>query len=132
MKRLLLGLLILTASVYAEVQRIAATPEFFTRGVTVIDIRTPGEWRQTGIVKGAKTIMFFDDRGGYNVDKFLAELNKVVKKDEPFALICRTGSRTAMISEFLDKELGYKVIDLTGGIEKLTQEGYKMEAYNEN
>ena len=124
MKKLLFGLLIFTASLYAEVQHIAATPEFFTKGITVIDIRTPGEWRQTGIVKGAKTIMFFDDRGGYNVDKFLVELNKVVKKDEPFALICRTGSRTAMISDFLDKELGYKVINLTGGMVKLMREGY--------
>jgi len=132
MKKILWGLLIISVTLYAEVQHIAATPEFFTRGITVIDVRTPGEWKQTGIVKGAKTIMFFDDSGGYNVDKFLVELNKVVKKDEPFALICRVGSRTAMISEFLDKELGYKVIDLTGGIEKLMQEGYKMEAYNEN
>ena len=129
MKKLLLGLLFFAASLYAEVQHIAATPEFFTKGITVIDIRTPGEWRQTGIVKGAKTIMFFDDRGGYNVDKFLVELNKVVKKDEPFALICRTGSRTAMISDFLDKELGYKVINLTGGMVKLMQEGYAPTPY---
>ena len=129
MKKILLGLLIFAASLYAEVQHIAATPEFLTRGITVIDIRTPGEWRQTGIVKGAKTIMFFDDRGGYNVDKFLAELNKVVKKDEPFALICHTGSRTAMVSDFLDKELGYKVINLTGGMVKLTKEGYKPVPY---
>ena len=129
MKKILLGLLIFAASLYAEVQHIAATPEFLTRGITVIDIRTPGEWRQTGIVKGAKTIMFFDDRGGYNVDKFLSELNKVVKKDEPFALICRTGSRTAMVSDFLDKELGYKVINLTGGMVKLTKEGYQPTPY---
>jgi len=124
MKKLLFGLLICGATLYAEVQHIEVTPEFLTKGITIIDVRTPGEWRQTGIIKGAKTIMFFDDHGGYNIDKFLAELNKVVKKDEPFALICRTGSRTAMISDFLDKELGYKVIDLQGGMVKLMQEGY--------
>lgn len=129
MKKLLLGLLIFTASLYAEVQHIAATPDFFKKEIPVIDIRTPGEWKQTGIVKGAHTIMFFDERGAYNVDKFLIELNKVVKKDEPFALICRTGSRTAMISDFLDKELGYKVINLTGGMVKLEQEGYKPAPY---
>ena len=129
MKKILLGVMVLTATLFAEVQHIAATPDFFKKEIPVIDIRTPGEWRQTGIVKGAYTIMFFDDRGGYNVDKFLIELNKVVNKDEPFALICRTGSRTAMISDFLDKDLGYKVINLTGGMVKLEREGYKPAPY---
>ncbi len=129
MKKIVLGIMVLSACLLAEVQHIAATPKFFTKGITVIDIRTPGEWKQTGIVKDAHTIMFFDERGGYNVDKFLAELDKVVKKDEPFALICRTGSRTAMISDFLDKELGYKVINLKGGMVKLIQEGYAPAVY---
>ncbi len=129
MKKLLLGLLFFAASLFAEVQHIAATPEFFKKEIPVIDIRTPGEWRQTGIVKDAHTIMFFDDRGGYNVDAFLKALNQAVDTKKPFALICRTGSRTAMISDFLDKELGYKVINLTGGMVKLEQEGYKPAPY---
>ncbi|MEA3456693.1 MAG: rhodanese-like domain-containing protein [Campylobacterota bacterium] len=124
MRKIVLGIIVLSVCLLADVQHVMATQDFFKKEIPVIDVRTPGEWKQTGIVKGAHTIMFFDDRGGYNVDKFLAELNKVVKKDEPFALICRTGSRTAMISDFLDKELGYKVINLQGGMVKLMQEGY--------
>ncbi len=129
MKKILSGILVLSASLFAEVQHIAATSDFFKKEIPVIDIRTPGEWKQTGIVKGAYTIMFFDDRGGYNVDAFLKALNQAVDTKKPFALICRTGSRTAMISDFLDKELGYKVINLTGGMVKLEQEGYKPALY---
>ena len=60
---------------------------------------------------------------------FIADSPKVVKKDEPFALICRVGSRTGMVSEFLSEKLGYKVIDLQGGIMKMIQEGYKTVPY---
>ena len=129
MKRLLWGVMVLTVTLFAEVQHIAATSDFFKKEIPVIYIRTPGELKQTGIVKGAYTIMFFDDRGGYNVDAFLKALNQAVDTKKPFALICRTGSRTAMISDFLDKELGYKVINLTGGMVKLMQEGYTPAPY---
>ncbi|MEA3490799.1 MAG: rhodanese-like domain-containing protein [Campylobacterota bacterium] len=129
MRRVLFGLMVMGSLLFAEVQHITASEDFLKKGITVVDIRTPGEWRETGIVKGSHTIMFFDERGGYDVDNFLIELNRVVKKDEPFALICRTGSRTAMISDFLDKDLGYRVINLQGGIMNLMRSGYKTTAY---
>ena len=122
---MVLGLTVL----FGEFKQVDVTPDFFKKGITVIDIRTPGEWRQTGIVKGAKTIMFFDERGGYDIPAFLRELNKYVKKDEPFALICHTGSRTATVSDFLSKELGYKVINLRGGMECLVRQGYQPVPY---
>jgi len=53
----------------------------------------------------------------------------VVKKDEPFALICRVGSRTSLVSEFLSEKLGYHVINLKGGIVKMIQEGYRTVPY---
>ena len=129
MRKTILFLVLLGTMLFAEVQHITVTPDFFKKSIKVIDIRTPSEWHQTGIVKGAYTIMFFDEQGGYSVDAFISELNKVVKKDEVFALICRTGSRTTMISDFLDKEFGYKVINLKGGMVKLMQEGYKPAPY---
>lgn len=129
MKKILLAIVVLSLSLFGEVQQVIATEDFVKKDIPIIDIRTPDEWRQTGIVKGAYTIMFFDERGGYNVDDFLRKLNKVVKKDQPFALICRTGSRTSMVSEFLDKELGYKVINLKGGMVELMRQGYKPAPY---
>jgi len=129
MKKILFGLLLVGTSLFAELKNVWVTPEFMNKNMKIIDIRTPGEWRQTGIVKGAYTIMFFDEKGKYDIPKFLKSLNKIVKKDEQFALICRTGSRTADISKYLSSEYGYNVINLYGGIMKLMREGYKPVRY---
>jgi rhodanese-related sulfurtransferase len=128
LKKLVATLLVLSTLLFASVKHVEATPAAF-KGLKVIDIRTPGEWVQTGIVKGSYTIMFFDEQGGYDMDKFLNQLNMVVKKDEEFALICRTGSRTTMVSEFLANKLGYKVVNLKGGIMHLMSQGYQPTPY---
>ncbi|MEA2029014.1 MAG: rhodanese-like domain-containing protein [Campylobacterota bacterium] len=127
-KKFILSIMILSTALFATVEHIEATPNAF-KGMKVVDIRTPGEWMQTGIVKDSYTIMFFDEQGQYDVDAFLKQLNMVVKKDEKFALICRTGSRTTMISEFLANKLGYNVVNLRGGIMHLMAQGYKSTAY---
>ena len=129
MKRIFIGLLIISTALMAELHQVWATPQFVENNMKIIDIRTPAEWRETGIVKGSYTIMFFDEKGNFNVEIFLKQLDMVVKKDEPFALICRVGSRTGMVSEFLSERLGYKVTNLKGGIMKMIHEGYKTVPY---
>ncbi len=131
LRKIVYGLLITATSLMAELQNIWVTNDFLEKDIKIIDIRTPGEWKETGIVKGAYTIMFFDEKGKFNVEEFLAKLNKIVKKDEQFALICRTGSRTAEIAKFLSSELGYNVINLGGGMMKLKHEGHKPVPYKE-
>ncbi|WP_200762772.1 rhodanese-like domain-containing protein [Nitrosophilus alvini] len=86
--------------------------------VPIIDIRTPQEWKSTGIIPGSRLIMFFDERGGYDLNRFMKEFAKVVpSKDMPFVLVCRTGSRTKVVGNFLADKLGYKkAADLGGGI----------------
>lgn len=113
----------------AELQHVWATPAFTQKNIKIIDIRTPSEWKETGIVKDSYTLMFFDQQGNFFVPDFLKQLDKIISKDEPFALICRVGSRTGMVSEFLSNKLGYKVINLKGGILKMIDEGYKTVPY---
>lgn len=127
-KALFISLVMMT-SLMAELQQVWATPKFPNKNIKIIDIRTPAEWKETGIVKGSYTIMFFDEKGNFSVESFLRQLDMVVKKDEPFALICRVGSRTGMVSEFLSDRLGYNVINLQGGIMKMIYEGYKTTPY---
>jgi len=129
MKKIIGLLLFLTLWLVAEFEQVPATEDFLKSGIKVIDIRTPSEWYETGIVKGSIPIMFFDEKGSYDVDSFLKQLNGVVKKDEKFALICRTGSRTSMVAGFLSQELGYKAVNLQGGIMYLMQQGYKPTPY---
>jgi len=131
LKKMILGFVIVVTSLVAEVEQVWASPSFVNRNIKIIDIRTPSEWKETGIVKNSYLIMFFDEKGNFNLKSFLTQLNKVVKKDEPFALICRVGSRTGMVSKFLSEKLKYNVINLKGGITKMIKEGYKTVPYNE-
>ncbi len=102
--------------------------EFFSKDITIIDIRTEAEWRQTGIVAGAKTITFFDENGNYDEKKFLQQLDRVVDRNEEFAIICRSGARTRVVAQLLAQK-GYKVIDLKGGVQYLPKIGIKLVPY---
>ncbi|MDP3120684.1 MAG: rhodanese-like domain-containing protein [Sulfuricurvum sp.] len=97
--------------------------------IKIIDIRTPGEWKHTGIVKGSIPIMFFDERGNYNLEAFLDELNKNIQPGERFALICDTGSRTKIVGMPLGQEMGYNLIDLKGGIQYAIAKKIPLEVY---
>lgn len=129
MKKIVLLLLITISSLFAELKHEWASSSFADKGVKIIDIRTPPEWRETGVVKGSYAIMFFDEKGGYDIQDFLKKLNKIVKKDEQFAIICRVGSRSGMVGEFLSENLGYRVINLKGGIMKMIRDGYRPVKY---
>lgn len=128
--KILLTLVFAITSLMAELEHIWVKPDFVEKNIKIIDIRTPAEWKETGVVKDSYTIMFFDEKGNFSVEDFLRQLNMIVKKDEQFALICRVGSRTGMVAEFLSDKLNYKVINLKGGIMKMIYEGYKTTPYS--
>lgn len=127
MKKILLALLATIALANADVTNVVASKAFLGKNIKIIDVRTPGEWASTGIIKGAYTIMFFDERGEAKEAAFRAKLNKIIKKNEKFAIICRTGARTGAIAKILDND--YDIINLQGGMSKLMQEGYKPVPY---
>lgn len=121
MKKTVFALLFLSVSLFAELTNQYITKEFISKNIPIVDIRTPGEWRETGLLKNAIPIMFFDERGNYDARKFLQELNQKVDVSKPFALICHTGSRTSMVAPWLSKEFHYKVVNLLGGMEYATK-----------
>jgi rhodanese-related sulfurtransferase len=130
MKKIFLILIVSVISLFAEVKDAFPSLELINSKTKIIDIRTPGEWRETGLLKGAIPITFFDEQGNYDVDAFLKKLNTHIKPGEEFALICRTGNRTGMVSNYLGTKMGYHVINLKGGIlyaigQKLPIEPYK-------
>ncbi len=57
--------------------------------ILIIDVRTPAEWRETGIPKGAKAVEF-------GASDFLDRMVEAVASDRsrPVALICRSGNRS--------------------------------------
>ena len=102
-------------------------------GILIIDIRTPMEWRSSGIIEGAKPIMFFSPRGEPDVANFMFELGSLLQsKDKPFVIYCAHANRTKTLGRWLN-ELGFKkVYELEGGIEYgWIDKGYKTVPYKE-
>ena len=116
MKKIITLLLIFAISNFASVTDEKISKKHIDSNIPIVDIRTPEEWKQTGLLKGAIPIMFFDEKGKYNIDIFIAKLNKAIDTKKPFALICRSSSRTTMLSNFLSENFKYKIINLKGGM----------------
>ncbi|MDV7338132.1 FKBP-type peptidyl-prolyl cis-trans isomerase [Terasakiella sp. A23] len=83
--------------------------ELKAKGVTIVDVRTPKEWQETGIIEGSKLLPFRMPNGQIN-PKFVEDLNRIVKPTDEVILICRTGNRTRMASDGLSARYGYKNI----------------------
>ncbi len=84
--------------------------QLMQQGVEVIDVRTTSEWKKTGVVEGSHLIMFYDEKGKYDLSSWLAEVADVANKDEPLILICHSGSRSKQLAYYLVKESGYKKV----------------------
>ena len=131
MQKIIIILSLFISSIFAEVINEYPTQELLNSGIKIIDIRTPQEWKETGLVKGAIPITFWYADGSYNLSLFMSTLQKHIKQGEKFALICHVGSRTSEVSAFLSQEYNMKVVNLLGGMEYLHKKGYKTEKYSE-
>jgi len=116
LKKILFLIIALLTSLSAELTNKYPDAKLLNSTIPIVDIRTQPEWLETGLVRDAITITFFDQRGQFNLNQFLTELNQKVDTTKPFALICRTASRTGIVSKYLSEKLHYKVINLLGGM----------------
>ncbi len=129
MKKFMLLLLLLASTLFAEVEHLYMSQKIIDSNMPIVDIRTPAEWRDTGLVKGSIPIVFFDEKGNYDVQAFLKELNSKVDTSKKFVLICNTGSRTRLLADFLSQNLHYDVIDILGGIRYAMRQKLPIEPY---
>ena len=105
----------------AELARLAAN------GVAVIDIRTEGEWKETGVIAGSKLLTFFDENGRADPPAWLDKVKAVARPDQPVILICRSGNRTRAATQFLSQQAGYKTVyNATTGLSSWAKEGRPM------
>lgn len=81
--------------------------------VRLIDIRTPDEWRQTGVAPEAGRVDFY--RGP---QALLSGVLEMVggDKNAPIALICRTGNRTTQAQKFLQAQGFTRVYNVKEGM----------------
>jgi len=121
MKKAFLIMVAITVSLSAKFTtiNIKTFEEMRKKGVVVVDIRRKEEWQKTGIIKGAKTITFFDKDGDYDFIKFMAKFTKYVKnKHQPFIIYCAHANRTKVLGKALSQMFYLEnVYDLEDGIE---------------
>lgn len=81
--------------------------------VVLVDIRTPGEWRETGLPASAHAITMNQDGRA-----LVAALDKAMGGDrsKPLALICRTGNRSSHLQSQLQRAGFMNVIDVSQGM----------------
>ena len=120
MKKTLLMTALLGTSLFADFKTVDANAfeKLMAKGYPTIDIRTPMEWKQTGIIKGAHKMMFFTPKGQPDLAQWFFKLGHLVKnKKEPILLYCAHANRSKSLGQGLE-QMGFEnVYELKGGIE---------------
>ena len=101
-------------SVQEAAARLRSPPE----GLLVLDVRTPGEFRQ-GHLTGARNLDFFGGRFDLDV--------AALPKDRPVLLYCRTGQRSAGAQEALEQAGIRNILHMNQGIEAWEKAGLPLE-----
>lgn len=94
----------------------AQLKQLVAQGIPLYDVRRPDEWKQTGVVDGSRQLTWVDG-GGRVQPGFFEQLAAEAPKDQPIALICRTGNRTDQLARELVEKHGYtRVYNVQNGI----------------
>jgi rhodanese-related sulfurtransferase len=81
----------------------------------LVDIRTPEEWKETGVAQGAVRLDMQHSKGAPG---FTEDLLKLIRGDKnaPVALICRTGNRTTQVQRYLEAQGFTQVFNVREGM----------------
>lgn len=110
-----------TNDVSSNVRLIAATGAELEsdENLLLVDIRTPNEWAQTGIINGALLVTYTD------ADSFLKAVQPHLKPGQSLALICRSGNRTSRAARQIATKTEVPILDVAGGMIRVVREGYQ-------
>jgi rhodanese-related sulfurtransferase len=125
-----MGALLMSTSAFAEIIDIdnAELLRLQAKGVTVIDVRTPEEWRDTGVIKGAR-LMTFSFTGGFDKAGWLKQEQQLVKPGEPVVLVCRSGRRSQAVADYMELQaVKGTIYHASGGMTAWKAEGRPVVA----
>ena len=111
-------LVAVAAQAWAQAGRVSARQahDLAAAGkATVVDVRSPAEWRDTGIPEGAKPVTIHNAEGAQG---FLREVLTAVGGDRsrPVAVVCARGGRSARAAELLKANGFTNVYDIEDGM----------------
>ena len=133
-KFLLLICFLYPQAIWAEVVDISVDElrkMLATKDIVIVDVRTPKEWRQTGIVESSVPIMFFDEKGKPHAQHWMSKIAAYVAPDDELILICRSGNRSRIIANYLSQQHGFRrIYNVKNGIKKWLRLGLKTVAPN--
>ncbi len=108
-------IVVLEAEAVSIIDSKQANAQVVVGELTLIDVRSPEEWRETGIPRGA-TALTIHNRNG--IEGFVAAVTQLMdgKKDRPIALICARGWRSFRAANALLKAQFTKIWNLREGM----------------
>lgn len=74
------------------------------KGVTLVDVRTAGEWDKTGVVSGTQLVTLVDESGRSDPELWKSQMSKVADPSQPVILICRSGNRSSVGAKLLEQQ----------------------------
>ena len=84
--------------------------------IQIVDVRRSSEWVQTGVIPNSILLTFFDKDGNYNFDKWYEKLQLEINEGDPIILICRSGKRSKIVANMIDKESDIIIYNAQSGI----------------
>lgn len=93
--------------------------EMKATGGLIVDIRTPPEWSETGVIDGAELVTFNDPAS------FLAKVGPAIADGRDLVLICRSGNRTDAAARALEGRIPNRIVSVDGGMRKVIASGYQ-------
>ena len=115
MRNLILAIPIIVAAPLCAQTPIMSAPDAFSAlsngEMILIDIRSPGEWDQTGVAQGAVALTMHSPDFPKKISTLLN-----AHKGKTVGLICATGGRTNYVVSFLEKNGFPDVVDVSEGM----------------
>ena len=94
--------------------------------VPLIDIRTEGEWHETGVINSSHLLTFFGKDGNYDFKKWMIAVEEIANKNGSVIIMCRSGRRSRIVSNMMIKENSeYLIYHATNGIKSWIESSNK-------
>lgn len=109
-----LVLVFTTAVVFAQPAKMTAVDAYTAvsnKELILLDIRSPGEWKETGVAQGAWPVTMHDPSFSTNLQRIIGQ-----HPNTPIGLICATGGRSHYVADVLEKNGLTGVIDISEGM----------------
>ena len=121
--------MIYSMSLFAEILEVNndKIKKLIKFGVPLVDIRTEGEWYETGVIDQSNLLTFFDKYGNSKVEEWITKFEKIAGRKDPVIIICRSGRRSRVVADYLVQNENYLIVyHATNGIKSWMESNNKI------